>query len=188
MAAQTAARYAIDASLSRLIVKVTAGGFLSAMGHDPTIAARDFAGEASFVPETLDQASLRLSVRPDSFEVTDDVSEKDRREMESTMKQEVLETSRFPEITFQSSKISPTQLGTNQFAVNIAGDLTLHGVKRPQTIICQVSVTGDTLRGSGEFSLRQTDYGLKLVSVAGGALKVKDEVKCSFDIVARKQS
>jgi hypothetical protein len=36
--------------------------------------------------------------------------------------------------------------------------------------------------------VRQTDYGIKLVSVAGGMLKVKDEVRCSFDVMARKQA
>jgi hypothetical protein len=35
--------------------------------------------------------------------------------------------------------------------------------------------------------VRQTDFGIKLVSVAGGALKVKDELQCAFDIVAREQ-
>ena len=43
------------------------------------------------------------------------------------------------------------------------------------------------LRAFGEFTLRQTDFGIKLVSVAGGTLKVKDEVQVSFDMVARKQ-
>jgi len=42
----------------------------------------------------------------------------------------------------------------------------------------------DRLRASGELTLRQTDYGIELVSVAGGALKVKDEVKVSFDLIA----
>ena len=36
---------------------------------------------------------------------------------------------------------------------------------------------GNMLRASGEFSLNQTDFGIKLVSVAGGALKLKDELK-----------
>ena len=44
------------------------------------------------------------------------------------------------------------------------------------------------LRAFGEFSLRQSDYGIKPVSAVGGGLKVKDEVKFTFDIVARKQS
>ena len=29
-------------------------------------------------------------------------------------------------------------------------------------------------------------FGIKLVSVAGGTLKLKDEVKLTFDLVARK--
>jgi hypothetical protein len=43
------------------------------------------------------------------------------------------------------------------------------------------------LRASGDFALDQTDYNIKLVSVAGGALKLKDELKFSFEILARKQ-
>jgi hypothetical protein len=50
-----------------------------------------------------------------------------------------------------------------------------------------VFVTGDLLRGAAETSLRQRDFGIKLVSAAGGMLKVKDEVKLKFDFVARKQ-
>ena len=47
---------------------------------------------------------------------------------------------------------------------------------------------GDILRANGEFTLRQTDYRIKLASVAGGALKLKDELKFTFDIVARRKS
>jgi hypothetical protein len=32
--------------------------------------------------------------------------------------------------------------------------------------------------------VKQTEYGIQLVSVAAGMLKVKDEVRVSFDIVA----
>ncbi len=45
---------------------------------------------------------------------------------------------------------------------------------------------GDTLRAQGELTIRQTDFGIKPVSVAGGMLKIKDELKCSFDLLARK--
>jgi len=71
--------------------------------------------------------------------------------------------------------------------VTVTGNLTLHGVTRSEAITAQVTLTGDTLRAYGECSLRQTDYGIKLVSVAAGALKVKDEVKVTFDLTARKQ-
>jgi hypothetical protein len=51
-----------------------------------------------------------------------------------------------------------------------------------------VLINGDTLRASGEFSVRQSDHEIAPVKVTGGALKLKDEVKCTFDIKARKQA
>ena len=53
--------------------------------------------------------------------------------------------------------------------------------------MADVYLNGDTFRAFGSFSVLQTSYGIKLVSVAGGVLKVKDELKCSFDIAARRQ-
>jgi polyisoprenoid-binding protein YceI len=179
--------FGIDAEKSRFTVRAFATGLLSAMGHNPTLAVREYSGDATFVPGTLEQASVRVVAQSASLEVTDDVSQKDRAEIENKMRQEVLETSQYPEITFESSTITPNKLGENSYTVNVAGNLTLHGVTRNETIYAQVTLTGDTLRAFGEFTLRQTDYGIKLVSVAGGTLKVKDEVKVAFDITARKQ-
>jgi polyisoprenoid-binding protein YceI len=158
------------------------------MGHNPTIAVRDFSGEAGFVPGTLDQAYIRVTVRTDSFEVTDDISSRDKAEIESKMKREVLETDRFTEISFESSSVSATQMGDNSYIAKITGNLSLHGATRNQVISAQVTVAGDTVRAFGEFTLRQTDYGITLVSVAGGTLKIKDELKIAFDFTARKQA
>jgi hypothetical protein len=55
------------------------------------------------------------------------------------------------------------------------------------SIPVRVALLGDMLRASGDFTLSQSDFGIKPVSVAGGALKLKDELKFSFEIVARKQ-
>ena len=186
-ATDTALRYSIDVAKSRFTARAFATGLLSAMGHNPTLAIREYTGEATVPPGDLEQASVRFTVQSASLTVTDDISQKDRTDLENKMRQEVLETSAYPEIVFESSKISPNQLGENTYSVNIAGVLTLHGVNRNETIYAQVTLAGDTLRAFGEFSLRQTDYGIKLVSVAGGTLKVKDEVKVTFDFTARKQ-
>ena len=37
------------------------------------------------------------------------------------------------------------------------------------------------LRASGNFTLRQTDYGIKLISIAGGALKLKESAYINAD-------
>jgi polyisoprenoid-binding protein YceI len=186
-ATDIALRYSIDVAKSRFTARAFATGLLSAMGHNPTLAIREYTGEATFSPGNLEQATIRFTVQSASLTVTDDITQKDRTELENKMRQEVLETTAYPEIIFESSKISPNQLGENTYSVNIAGNLTLHGVNHNETIYAQVTLAGDTLRAFGEFSLRQTDYGIKLVSVAGGTLKVKDEVKVTFDFTARKQ-
>jgi polyisoprenoid-binding protein YceI len=159
----------------------------SALGHNPTLAVRDFDGEASFSPDALDQARLVLKIKAGSLAVTDNISDKDRRELERTMNQEVLETARYPEILYESTQASASKAGDGQFFVNLLGALTLHGVTNTQAISTQVSLTGDMLRAHGEFNVLQSAYGIKPVSVAGGTLKVKDELKCAFDIVARKK-
>jgi polyisoprenoid-binding protein YceI len=176
--------YRIDSKPSRFTVQVSAAGLLSAFGHNPVIAVRNFSGEARFQPDTLESACLRVVVQAASLEVSGDVSDKDRREIESTMQDRVLESTAYPEIVFQSSTVKVSPAGPGQFRVEAAGQLSLHGVTREQVVSARVTVGPDRLRASGQFALHQTDYGIELVSVAGGALKVKDELKCSFDILA----
>ena len=181
-------RFRIDAARSRFTVRAFAGGMLSALGHNPTISIREFSGVAQFVPDTLDSASIRMVIKPDSFTVADDVSDKDRQEIEKKMREEVLETSRYPEITYESTTITSNKIFGFQYRVTINGKLSLHGVTRDHTVIAQVIVSEDRLRASGEFTLRQTDYGIRLVSAAGGTIKLKDELKFSFDIVANREA
>jgi polyisoprenoid-binding protein YceI len=186
-ATETVVRYKIDVGMSRFTARAFATGLFSSLGHNPTLAIREYSGEAGFLPDGLQQASMRISVQSASLAVTDDISQKDRTEIENRMRQDVLETSQYPEIVFEASQVVANKVGEDSYSTNVTGNITLHGVTRSETIYAQVSVTGDTFRAYGEFSLKQTDYGIKLVSVAGGTLKVKDDVKISFDFTARKQ-
>jgi hypothetical protein len=51
----------------------------------------------------------------------------------------------------------------------------------------RVTILGTMLRISGEFSLRRSDYEIKPFSFAGGVLRLKDELKFNFELVARRQ-
>jgi polyisoprenoid-binding protein YceI len=179
--------YLLDKSASRFTVRAVASGMLSAMGHSPNIAIRDFTGEASLDPAAPAPASLRIHIRSDSLEVMDEIKSKDRREIESLMNQKVLESSKYPEIIFESTATSADQLGEGLYRIAMNGNLSLHGVTRSLPVTAQVTVAGDMLRAYGDFSILQTDYDISPVSVAGGTLKLKDELKFTFDIVARKQ-
>jgi polyisoprenoid-binding protein YceI len=181
---KTLAAYRIDPKPSRLTVQVTAGGILATFGHNPVIAARDFTGEAQFEPDRLENASVYVEISASTLEVSGGANEKDKAEIEQRMHRDVLESETYPLITFDSSNVKATPMGPSQYRVEIAGQLTLHGVTNDQTISARVIVGADRLRVSGELTLRQTDYGIELVSVAGRALKVKDELKLQFDLVA----
>lgn len=176
-------RYIVGPQGSRFTVRAFAGGPLSAVGHNPTFAVRDFHGEAEFDPDEPAAASLRLVIKAASLALTDSVSDKDRREIERTMQEQVLESARFPEIAYDCPRSRLTVMGPSQ--LTLAGDLTVHGVTRAQTVPVRLYLMGQTLRGQGEATIRQTEFGIRPVTVAGGMLKVKDELKLAFDIVAR---
>lgn len=179
------ATYRIDATQSRFMVKAFAGGFLSAFAHDHNIAIREFAGEVQFTFGTVEPASLQLRIKAVSLAVTDKVSASDRQKIEGTMRDEVLETSKYPDILFRSTSVSASKTGDGKYQARIAGEVTLHGVTRPLTIPAQLEFEPSALRASGGFSLKQSSFEIKPVSVAGGTVKVKDELKFTFEIVAK---
>ena len=179
--------YVLDAGAGTFTAQAFATGVLSSFGHNPTFAIRRFTGEATFASEAPENASVRVVVQSGSLELTDQVSDKDRREIEGTMRSEVLDVSRFPEIVFEASNPAFAKAGGHEFSASISGKLTLHGATQPQQITARVSVTGNELHANGEFIVHQSSYGIKRVSVAAGALKIKDDVKVTFDIVARKK-
>jgi polyisoprenoid-binding protein YceI len=180
--------YEIDRRSSRFTVQAFAAGLLSAMAHNPTLAMGDFSGKVRFNPDTLEARGFRLAINASSLSVQDDVSSSDRREIERLVNEEVLETEKFPEILYEASNITVVRTTEMTCSATLDGELTLHGVTRPQSIVARVTLLGSMLRVSGEFSLDQTDFNIRLISVAGGALKVKDELKFSFEIVARSHS
>jgi polyisoprenoid-binding protein YceI len=181
-----AVRYVIDSLLSRFTVQAFAGGLFSAFGHNPVIAIAEFSGEAQ-IPGDIEQASLALTIEAASLKVVSDMSDKDRLEVERVMHEKVLESERYPEIVYDCSRVSASKTGEGQYWVALNGDLTLHGVTHGLNVPTRVMLSGDNLKASGSFSIVQSDYEIELVSVAGGALKVKDELKCSFEVVAKKQ-
>ena len=178
--------YKVSASQSRFTVRAFAGGLLSALAHDHTISIREFTGEARFTYGAVEPASLQLTIKSDSLTVMDKVSESDRKKIEDTMRSEVLEVDKHPLITFKSTSISASRVDEGKYQTKISGDLTLHGTTRNVTFDAFVTFYEASLKAQGQFAIKQSNYGIKPVSVAGGTIKVKDELKFSFDIVANR--
>ena len=190
MTPQNAVRvqYAIDTRASQFTVQAFASGLISAVAHSPKIAIRGWKGDITFVPDTLADAALKVIIKSGSLEVLDELRESDRRELQRVMYEEVLETRKFPEIVFESSTIGVERLKDNLSRVNVEGKLALHGTTGGHAFFSQVAFGVDSFRAYGEFTLLQSDYGIKIASIAGATLKLQDELKFSFYVVGRKQS
>ena len=179
-------KYTIDPGGSRFTVQAFATGLLSAFGHNPTIGMRDYDGEIQFVPDTYDKAVVRLTVRTNAMEVMDEMKGDDRKKLEQTMNEQVLEPDRYPAATFESKQVTIQNLGGDLLSAHVVGDLAFHGVTQSLPLDAGITNMGTMMRISGDFTLRQSDYGIKPFSFAGGALKLKDELKFHFELVAKR--
>src|SRR5579871_1217546 len=132
------ARFVIDARRSRFTVQAFAAGMLSAMGHNPSIGIRTFSGEVEFDVEGPTAGALRITIQTASLEVLDDVSDRDRREMEKLMNNEVLEVARYPLITYESSEIALKKLNESLYTADVIGELNFRGTTRRQSLATRI--------------------------------------------------
>ena len=179
-------RYLIETKGSNFKVQAFATGLLASLAHDPTIVIPAFEGEVFLDPNALENSSVRVIVDAASLTPGPSTPAKDREEMNRRMHQEVLESDSFSAIVFECARVSASKIGEGQYWAAVNGQLAMHGVTRSQPVSARISVTGETLRAVGEFSIRLSDYDFRPVSAIGGAVRLKDEIKLSFDITARK--
>lgn len=165
-------RRPIDPSRSSVTIHAFKEGFLSAFAHDHTVRSRVASGwiDRSAAPGV----ELRFETR--ALEVLDpELSEKKRASVRETMLgPQVLDAAKYPEIVFRSSSVAAH--GENRFTVE--GELALHGTTK--RIRLEVTTEHDLFRGS--VLLLQTDFGITPVRVAGGTVRVKDELRIEFEI------
>lgn len=162
----------IDVQRSTLTIRVYKTGLFSAFAHDHEIRAPIQSGSFDTTKK-----SVELKVDSRTLRVVDpDVSDSDRTQIQSTMLgQKVLDSDRFPDIKFQSTRVESAGEGK----WNVTGDLQLHG-ETHSVVIAVKSADGHF---TGTATLRQKDFGITPVSIAGGSVKVKDELRVEFDVV-----
>jgi len=178
--------YTINSSQSQFLVTTSKAGLLKFFGHNHTINIRSFSGIVNLTSDSIVPASLDMLIYTDSLKVIDNVDEKERQQIELAMYNTVLETEKFPEIVFKSSKISVDKTEAGKYNLEIKGNLTLHGVSRVITINALMTLEENTLRAKGQFSLKQKDFGITRASALGGTVKVGDKILFSFDIFAER--
>ena len=192
--ATNARTFTVDPARSRSLIEVGKSGAFSFVGHLHEVEAPIANGVVHLDPGDLSHADVRLEFDAAAMRVTGkgeppgDVP----KVQEVMLGEQVLDVRRYPRITLESTSVSPAPgsavkpAGATMFDVTIAGTLALHGVTRPFKAPVSVRLDGDTLTATGKLSIKQTDHGIKPISV-GGVINVKDALNITFAIVARER-
>jgi polyisoprenoid-binding protein YceI len=177
-------RYQIDPGRSRFTVQAFAGGVLSFFAHSPTFAVRDYAGTMDFEAGAIDGLRVAVTVATGGLELVDQVKAADRAEIETRMRGEVLEIATYPEIRYEAAVLAGERASAGQYRLRLGGPLALHGVTRDHQVVAELLIFDDGVRLRGQCPLRLSEFRIKPVTALAGAIKLKDELKVSFDLAA----
>jgi polyisoprenoid-binding protein YceI len=121
--------------------------------------------------------------------ITVDVSKfaSDSRQRDSMIQRNFLQSSTYPTATFVSKSITglpATYTEGTDYSFEMSGDLTVKTTTQPVTFLVSARLTGDTLSGSASTRVLMSQFGVGPISLLG-ILQTQDEVKITFDFVAR---
>jgi hypothetical protein len=168
----SAAERPIDVDNSTIRIHVRKAGLFSATGHEHWVAAPIAHGSL----DEGEPSRVAFSFLANGLKVEPDpgLSADDQAKVQRTMQEKVLESARYPEISFRSTSVAKT--GSDTW--NVTGILVLHGHSNP------VGATVHKTQGKyvGHCRIKQTDFGIQPVTVGGGLVKVKNELDIEFAI------
>lgn len=181
--------YRIDSARSLAVVRVYRAGPLARLGHDHVVASRAIHGYAALAPAapradlyvplarlTVDEPALRAAA---GFGTQP--SPRDIEGTRTNMLEKVLEVERFPFAVLRVERRPDSP------ALDVSA--TIHGVTRRISIPVETGLPSRSLLYvRGEFSLKQTEFGIEPFSALGGALRVADRVDVMFEVYARRVS
>jgi len=173
--AQTApaAQKAIDVEHSTIRIHVGKSGLFSAAGHEHWVLAP--IAEGTFEEGSPPSLSFRVESRQMKVEEDKSLAASQQAQVQSTMQTQVLDSEKYPEIRFHSTSIEPTSQNTWE----VRGELSLHGQTRPVS----TTVRKQDNAYVGQCQIKQTDFGIQPVRVAGGMVRVKDELEIQFSVL-----
>jgi hypothetical protein len=169
---------AIDPKRSTVTVHVFKSGLFRAFADNHVIEAPVAEGSL----DDSDTPNVHIAIAVQDMRVLDPgLSPNERQDVQARMLgPEVLDGDRFPQIRFRSATIQRGDEGR----WSVRGDLDLHGQIHPVA----VNVVREQDHYKGSTSFKQSEFGITPISIAGGTVKVKDEIKIDFDVVTTSRS
>jgi polyisoprenoid-binding protein YceI len=178
--------YTIDLSQSRVIATLTQEGFIARRYPTHRVEVKNFSGKIE--ASERDETRIAVEVEAEAKSLTnvdEGMTEFERREFHNVLNNLVLESDKFPKIKFVSVSVSDARKSGETRAFTLNGDLTMRDVTKRVSFPVTVTISKDQLRATGVAGLKQTDFGIKPYSGKLGMIKIGDDVKINFEIVAK---
>lgn len=185
--------FRISPAASTIHILVYRGGTLANLGHNHVISSKSVSGfiwqhdkETSLCGFDIAMPVKDLIVDDNEARAAEggdfplDVPDSARQGTQHNMLSEaLLDAEQFPVIRLQSANLS----GDTR-SPRVVAHVTIRDQFHLYSLPVTVESDSHTLHARGEFTIKQTDFGIKPFSVAMGALQVQDELTIKFDLQA----
>ena len=176
----------MDLSQSQIKLILTQEGLLAMKHPMHHVGVKKFSGKIFYSPQDETKVSITLEAETKSFENIDpDMGDFERKGFQDILHHKVLESDQYPKIIFKSVSVSEVKANEDHRSFTLSGDLTLHGTTKRIAFPVNAMVDKDVLRAAGEAKLKQSDYGMVPYQGGLGTIKIADELKITFVIVAK---
>jgi polyisoprenoid-binding protein YceI len=186
----TAASFQVDSTRSRAVIAVgKTGAFSFIAGHTHEVVATRLTGIIRVDRDAPTDSSVRLEIDTRALTVTGkgDPPEDVPKVQEAMQSAKVLDVARFPSIRFESTNVTVKSQTAATLDLTVGGRITLRDITRAVAVPVHVAFENGALTANGILSIKQSDYGIKPVSVAG-AVAVKDALAISFTVIGRERT
>jgi polyisoprenoid-binding protein YceI len=149
------------------------------LAHDLILSPSQWSGTMNVDADNPAASSASLSIDARSIQILEAVggmkslSDKDRRDIGKNIDEKVLDTGKFPTLTFESTSVSGSEPN-----FNVAGNMTIKGTTRPVNVA--LNVNGSQV--AARTSISQKDFGIKPFSAMMGAIKLRDDVEFELTV------
>jgi polyisoprenoid-binding protein YceI len=182
--------YSVNYAKSYLLVITDKAGLFSFAGHEHAALAREWSLEPAIDASNLQASYVTITI-PVSSLVIDSAEARRlaglgpgpspgdvRKIQEKMLGPEVLDARNYPTIVFTTSSVAA---GGSE--LRVSGQFRMRGQTRELTVPVRYTRSPDgSFAYSGEFQIRQTDFGIKPVSIGLGTVNVKNEVRIRFAV------
>ena len=187
-----AGTYTLDAERSRLTIHLERAGAFAVLAHRHVLAADGMGGRITIpesgLQETIAQFSLPVAsilVDPPQARTEaglEPLDEDDRADIRETMLgTDQLNAAAFPRIVATVERVEGTPPN-----LSVVLNLRVRDVSHRVTVPMEIAVDSDTVRASGQFTVRHADFGLEPYRALLGGIAVADEITVRFDLVAAR--